>query len=280
FSPVGPATTLLTGANTYSGGTAINGGTLQVSSDANLGAAVGALSLNGGTLVSIESFSSARATTLNASGGAFDVANDTTLTMSGAIGGIGALAKLNGGTLVLTGTNTYSGGTSIHEGTLQLGDGTTNGTIGGNVANNAVLALNPANGTTTSLAGVISGTGVLNQIGTGTTILTGANTYSGGTSVNAGALFISGNQSAATGTVSVASGAALGGLGTIGGSVNVASGAALRPGVGFGVPGTLTINGNLAFGSGSTMVYQLGQAGAIGGALNDLTVVNGNLTLD
>ena len=40
----------LTGANTYAGGTAINGGTLQVASDANLGAAAGALSFNGGTL--------------------------------------------------------------------------------------------------------------------------------------------------------------------------------------------------------------------------------------
>ncbi|MEJ8852515.1 beta strand repeat-containing protein, partial [Variovorax rhizosphaerae] len=345
-----PGTLILTGANTYSGGTAINGGTLQISSDANLGAPAGALSLDGGTLATTASFGSARVTTLNAGGGTLDVANGTTLTMTSAIGGAGALTKINTGTLVLTGANTYSGGTStntgtlqlgdgttngsisgnvsnnavlafnpangttmsfggvvsgagalnqtgagttiltgantysggtsINAGTLQLGDGTTNGSIGGNVANNAVLAFNPANGTTMNHSGVISGTGAVNQTGPGTTILTGANTYSGGTSVNAGALFINGNQSAATGTVSVASGARLGGVGTIGGSVNVASGGTFGPGVGAGVPGTLTINGNLTLSSGSTITYQLGQAGVVGGALNDHTVVNGNLTLD
>jgi fibronectin-binding autotransporter adhesin len=46
--------------------------------------------------------------------------------------------------LVLTGANTYTGGTTINAGTLQLGDGTTNGSIIGNVTNNSVLAFNPA----------------------------------------------------------------------------------------------------------------------------------------
>jgi autotransporter-associated beta strand protein len=63
-------------------------------------------------------------TTLNAGGGTFNVAPSTTLTLSGVIGGTGALTKADTGTLVLTGTNSYSGGTTIGGGTLQLGDGT------------------------------------------------------------------------------------------------------------------------------------------------------------
>jgi autotransporter-associated beta strand protein len=101
---------------------------------------------------------------------------------------------------VLSGSNTYAGGTTISAGTLQLGDGTTNGSIVGNVTNDAALAFDPAAGTTMSYAGVISGTGAVNQIGTGTTILAGANTYSGATTISAGAL-----QAGATNAFSAAS---------------------------------------------------------------------------
>ena len=66
-------TTVVTGANTYSGGTAINGGTLQISRDTNLGAAPGPLSFDGGTLQTTATFATARPTTLNAGGGTFDV---------------------------------------------------------------------------------------------------------------------------------------------------------------------------------------------------------------
>ena len=61
---------MLSGINTYTGGTAVNGGTLQVSQDSNMGALAGALSLNGGTLATTATFDTARATTLGASGAA------------------------------------------------------------------------------------------------------------------------------------------------------------------------------------------------------------------
>ena len=86
-------TLVLNGANTYTGGTAINGGVLQISSDANLGDVAGGLSFDGGTLHTTASLTSARATTLNAGGGAFDVDPATTLTMGGVISGDGALTK-------------------------------------------------------------------------------------------------------------------------------------------------------------------------------------------
>ena len=86
---------------------------MQVAADNNLGAATGPLSFNGGTLATTASFTSGRATTINSGGGTFDVAPSTTLTMSGAIGGAGALSKSNAGTLVLAADNTYAGGTTI-----------------------------------------------------------------------------------------------------------------------------------------------------------------------
>ena len=179
-------TLVLTGVNTYSGGTAINGGAVQVSADNNLGAATGPLSFNGGALATTASFTSGRSTTINSGGGTFDVAPSTTLTMSGAIGGAGALSKSNAGTLVLTATNTYAGGTTIGAGTLQLGNGGASGSILGNVADNGTLAFNRSD--TVSFAGVISGAGGLVQLGPGTTILTGANSYNGATTVEAGSL--------------------------------------------------------------------------------------------
>ena len=130
-------TLTLTGANAYAGGTAINGGTVAVSSDANLGNASGALVFNGGTLQNTAAIASARTVTLNAGGGSFQTTGD--LSLAGAIGGTGALTKTAAGTLLLTGNNTYGGGTTIAAGTLQLGNGGSSGSIAGNVVNNGAL---------------------------------------------------------------------------------------------------------------------------------------------
>src|SRR5581483_10763348 len=129
-----------------------------------------------------------------------------------------------------------------------------------------------------TLSGTVSGTGALSKTSSGTLTLSGANTYSGATTVQAGTLLVDGNQSAATGLATVQSGATLGGNGTLGGNVVVASGGALSPGD-TGAVGALTINGNLTLNSGAALNYQFGQANTPGGALNDLTTVNGNLTL-
>jgi fibronectin-binding autotransporter adhesin len=82
--------------------------------------------------------------------------------------------------------NTYSGGTTINAGVLQLGNGGTSGSVVGNVTDNGTLVFNRSDMVT--FAGLISGSGNLNQIGSGTTILTADNTYSGGTTITAGAL--------------------------------------------------------------------------------------------
>jgi fibronectin-binding autotransporter adhesin len=92
-----------------------------------------------------------------------------------------------GSTTVLTGANTYTGGTGIGPGaTLQLGNGGASGSIVGDVANGGTLIFNRSDSYT--FAGAISNIGSLQQNGTGTTNLTGVNTYGGTTTVNAGTL--------------------------------------------------------------------------------------------
>ena len=65
----GAGTMTLSGVNSYQGGTAINGGTVAVTADANLGAAAGGLAFGGGTLQFLSGFTTNRTVTLNAGGG-------------------------------------------------------------------------------------------------------------------------------------------------------------------------------------------------------------------
>jgi len=181
---VGGGTLIISGNNSYSGGTTIAGGVLQVSADANLGAASGGLTLDGGTLRTTASLSSARNVVINAAGGIFQA--DADLSWSGIISGSGALTKTGSGMLVLTGSNTYAGGTTITDGVLQIGDGGTSGWITGAVVNNRTLAFNRSDNIT--FAGAISGTGDLQKRGAGSLTLTGANSYSGDTSISQGTL--------------------------------------------------------------------------------------------
>ena len=209
---------------------------------------------------------------------------DTDTTVSGVIrdgggaGGTGgSLVKVGSGTLTLSGANSYTGGTTISGGALQLGDGGASGGIVGDVQNNGALVFNRSDEFT--FDGVISGGGMVNQIGPGVTALTGANAYKGATTVSAGTLLIDGDQSLATGVTMAAAGATLGGVGVIGSDVIIANGAALSPGGAGGTIGALTINGNLILNSGSALNYRFGEADVVGGPFNDLTVVRGDLTL-
>jgi autotransporter-associated beta strand protein len=117
--------------------------------------------------------------------------------------GTGGLDKAGTGTLVLTGTDSYAGGTDIAAGTLQLGDGGTSGTIAGNVVDDGTLLFDRSDSLT--FGGSISGSGSVVQQGTGTLTLTGTNGYSGGTTITGGTLAISsdGNLGASTGTVTL-----------------------------------------------------------------------------
>ena len=154
-------------------------------------------------------------------------------TIGGDLATDGGLTKLGTGTLTLGGANTYTGPTVVNAGTLQagvasvagtsgafgkdsavtlantagatldlnnfntqIGSLTGGGTTGGNVTlGSATLTVGANNTTPAAYAGVISGTGRLTKIGTGTLTLTGANTYTGPTAVNAGTLLVNGTSS-------------------------------------------------------------------------------------
>jgi fibronectin-binding autotransporter adhesin len=220
-----------------------------------------------------------------------------TATIAADLTGNTQLVKTDAGTLVLSGSNSYTGGTAIEGGVLRVTADTNLGDAAGGLSFNGGTLQTTADlvsdrainlvgsGTLLTdarldLTGVIGGAGALIKSGTGTLILTGANSYAGGTIVSAGALLVDGNQSAATGLTSVASGALLGGSGTIGGNVAIANGATLDPGAIDGLPGTLTIGGNLSLASGSMLSMQFGAANTVGGVLNDLVQVGGDLVLD
>jgi autotransporter-associated beta strand protein len=109
-----------------------------------------------------------------------------------------------GGTWILTGTGNQDW--TIKSGTLQLGNGGTSGALTGNVVDHATFAIDRSN--TFTFGGTISGDGSFEQLGSGTTVLAGNNTYTGGTNVVAGTLKLGGAGSlgANTGTLVVSGG--------------------------------------------------------------------------
>ena len=125
----GTGTLTLRGANTYTGGTSVDAGTLSIDLDAELGAAKSGLTLggaaSGGTLrlTNASAFFSARPVTLNLGGGTIDTEGTVPATLSGTISGTGGLSKTGTGTLTLSGGNTYSGATTVDAGALALGPG-------------------------------------------------------------------------------------------------------------------------------------------------------------
>ncbi|OKP05696.1 autotransporter outer membrane beta-barrel domain-containing protein [Xenorhabdus eapokensis] len=183
-------TLVLNGKNDYTGGTKVTRGVLQVGDGGNRGSIVGdVVTGSKGTL-------------------AFD--RSDAVTFGGNITGEGRLAQNGDGTLVLTGTNAHSGGTVIRHGTLQIGDGHNSGTLAGLVESEAgtKLVFNRADQVTFS--GALKGQGQLGQAGSGTTVLTGANHYTGITEVQKGTL-----HQGAEGAFSAASSYTIGQYGTL-----------------------------------------------------------------
>lgn len=124
-------------------------------------------------------------------------------TLSGVISGSGSLTKAGSGSVTLSGANSYSGTTMISGGTLQIGAGGAAGTLGtGAVVNNAALVINRTDIPT--LSNTISGTGTVAVSGTGGIIMSGVNSYSGGTTISNSAMAFIYNPSAlGSGTVTI-----------------------------------------------------------------------------
>ena len=219
---MGAGTLTLTGSNTYTGGTTISAGILQAGNAAALGSTgssltvstSGELDLNGcsigvGALSGaglIDNLSAASTSTLTVgNGNASSSFSGTIQNISGTI----ALVKTGAGTLTLTGSNIYTGGTTISGGTLQLGDGANNnGYLSGGVTDNTMLSF--ANPIAQTYSGAISGSGSVAKTAGGTLTLSGSNSYTGSTLIGGGTLQM-GNSNALgnSSAVSISSGAAV-----------------------------------------------------------------------
>ena len=175
------------GTATVTGGATLNAGTITLASSAgssgtlNIGAGAGNPAVAPGTLDTPSIIFGAGTGTINFNH------TSANYVFAPAISGNGRVNVL-AGTTILTADNTYSGGTTITAGTLQLGNGGTTGSIVGDVVDNGTLVFNRS--ASFAFGGVISGTGSVSQIGTGTTFLTGSNTYAGGTNLNGGILAV------------------------------------------------------------------------------------------
>ena len=168
LTQMGSANTLeLTGSNTYSGPTTISAGTLQIGNGSSGSISSTANVTDNGLLE-------------------FDLSSGTT-TLAAAISGSGGLTQMASSLLILTGSNTYTGPTTISAGTLQIGSGGTAGSIGSTsgIAGNGTLAFDLSTPTTLSFA--LTGSIGLRQLGSGVLILAASNTYTGATSIASGA---------------------------------------------------------------------------------------------
>lgn len=272
ITKLGAGTLTLIGSNTYTGDTNVNAGTLKaggilgLSTNSTFNIANGAaLDLNG-TIQDIGALTGAGLVTNSLADRARLMTGEKNVssTFSGTIeDGAGRTALWVSGntngpafTFTLTGTNTYTGGTAICScATLQLGNGGTSGSIVGDVTNGGTLAFNRSD--TYTFNGAISDSGAdrgqVVQAGTGTTILTAINTYSGDTNINAGTLEIDGwvTQS----NVIVNNGGTLSGIGKIG-DPTIKSGGTLMPGSQANPYGTLGIAGPLTFEAGSVFAVR------------------------
>ncbi len=254
----GGGTLVLSGKNESAVATTVAGGTLQVGNEFGNGSIVGNI-VNNATL----KFQ----TTLSQ-------------TYDGVISGSGSLIKSGTGTLILTAVHSFTGETTISQGTLQIGDGLTTGSVLGAIVNNGVLTLFPAGDI--SFANAVSGTGSLKYLGTGTITFNSANTYTytGYTEISSGSMNLVGtisnpSNTSATGDVLVRN-AELVGNGSTSHGVTIDRGGVLNP-IENGSPTTISV-GDLVLNAGAVLKTTVNRTGAPYGPFGQV-VVTGRVTI-
>lgn len=207
----------LASANSYTGNTVVNGGTLRIGEVGAIPSGFGngtvtvntngTLDLNGGSHT-INGLNGAGIVDTLAGGSAVLTIGESGAggTFTGSLrntAGTLAIVKNGGGTQTLAGTNTYTGGTTINAGTLQIGNGGTSGNLGsGSLVNNANLAFNLTGSNV--FAGNISGSGTVTLANVGLNLwLTGNNTFTGNVQNNGGTLWITNSSALGVGPKTV-----------------------------------------------------------------------------
>ena len=343
LTKAGPGTLTLSQANSYSGGTTITGGTVQISAGGSAGGSTAGLgtgtvsiasgaqltyylsttgshtitnafALSGGTLYSEDGNNTFSGQVTLASGAStISSRYQDTITLAGGLAGSGNVLLTQAGglgdgpTYVLSGTGANTGtvrvsGSSngritklqvanvnaLQSATLDLATGDV-GTVEFTVPGTNTYALGGlqgtrnlafggnslsvgGNGQSTTYSGVLTGSGSLTKVGGGRLALTGANTFSGTTNVNAGELAVNGSIA---GSLSVASIATLSGTGIVGGNATISG--THSPG---NSPGAQTFNGNLTYEAGAIVNWELiaNTTGAPGTNYDQILLPTGNLT--
>ena len=235
---IGSNTQTLSGTNSYTGTTTVSAGILEFATESSLysnntvagGWTASNIIVQPGATLAFEvgnagGFTASDLATLSGLGtstGGFENGSTLGIDTTGAtftFGGVIAntngganvigLNKLGANSLILTGSNTYTGPTTVTAGTLQLGNSGTNGSLASSsIANSTGLVFAPAAGTTESYSGNIGGAGAvtINGAATGTTILSGNNINTGLTTVTSGTLNVASSLALQNSNLSPANG--------------------------------------------------------------------------
>ncbi|MGC3963066.1 MAG: autotransporter-associated beta strand repeat-containing protein [Rhodocyclaceae bacterium] len=277
---VNDGTLALSGQNTYTGNTIVNGGRVAVSSDAALGNAANSVVLNGGDLTVTASMQTLRGIVLGAGNGSITTATGVTFNAGGSVTGTGGLIKNGSGTLVMSGVNSYAGDTVINGGVVKVDTGSSLGKgvvllNGGILQTTATLGsqqtvlvsgqagVNVDAGTSAELGGQIASVGSTDcfvKRGQGALNLSGSVSLSKGTCVEEGVLRANGTLDS---TVLVADAGTLRGTGVITGPIYVQG--TLAPG---NSPGTLNATSSVTMADSSTLQIDVDGTGTGNGAGN------------
>ncbi|MEI7773512.1 MAG: autotransporter-associated beta strand repeat-containing protein [Verrucomicrobiota bacterium] len=173
----------LSGINTYSGNTVLSGGTAVLQNKDSFG--TGSVVFNGGALQygsGITTDLSKRIALLGSGTTATVDTNGNSVTFDNGLTGLGGVKKSGNGILALAGSNTFSGGLQVAAGTVQVGSGSS-GSLASSANVDSGASLLFARTDSVTYSGALSGSGTVEQAGTGTLTLTGNNSSFAGTTV-------------------------------------------------------------------------------------------------